>query len=270
MGFIKGNTYTKTRVRTAESAITFIDSRYKSSAFDMSEFESKINGAYHCGKTVSRNLEVVLKLSMVSKCHIKINAPSIVPIKKPCAVKPIPPQKYFCVNTARGCFRYKYNKLFHYIWKEIWSTCSKNFKRGFNNLMKTKYLIEMNRYRRFCGNPPLLISRKLIDLAQRCADSVANYRKSRKDITLKSLYNQYSKYRELIAYTSRGSSMFLIYVLFEDAWTHNSNFNRLSTKKWEMAQLMDKKTKYVGIGVSSSQNTVYVCIKFASDSMYAE
>uniref|UniRef100_A0A0N5BQI2 SCP domain-containing protein n=1 Tax=Strongyloides papillosus TaxID=174720 RepID=A0A0N5BQI2_STREA len=269
MGFKRGREFIKTEVKTAESILPFIDSRYQSSTFDLKEYELTHNGVYYCGKTVNKNLELVFQVAKVSKCHIKINAPSTRPMQKPCVVKPITPPKSFCISTAHGCMHYKYNKAFHYIWNEIWSTCSKNLRKGFTKMMKAK-ATEINRYRRFCGKTNLFIHKKLSDLAQRCANSMMSYQKSRKDITQRLTSNLHTQYGELRAYVSRGQSMLLMYILFGDAWTHNSNFDRPSERKWEMAQLMDKKTKYAGIGMSSSQNDVFVCITFSQISPYTE
>uniref|UniRef100_A0A0N5C303 SCP domain-containing protein n=1 Tax=Strongyloides papillosus TaxID=174720 RepID=A0A0N5C303_STREA len=216
MGFMKGNSFTRTRVRTAESILPFIDSRYRSFAINMEEYESKSNGVYRCGETITKNLEVVLRLSQVSKCHIRINAPSIEAARKPCIVKPIVPPK------------------------------------------------------RFSGQMNLILHPLLKDLAQRHADSMANHQKSRYDVEQKLISDQNKKYDELIAYTSRGYSKFLMYILFNDAWNHNPNFDRLSAKKWEMARLMSRETKYVGIGISRRHDAIYVCVKFTPFSLHAE
>uniref|UniRef100_A0A0N5BHC7 SCP domain-containing protein n=1 Tax=Strongyloides papillosus TaxID=174720 RepID=A0A0N5BHC7_STREA len=228
LGFKRNGEFIKTEVKIAENVLPFLDSKYQSSSFDLSKYESKSDSMYRCGTTINKKLEVVIKFAKVSKCHIKINAPNVAPVQKPCKVKPMVPLKHFC------------------------------------------YLTEMNRYRRFCGKSNLIIHPILSDIAQRRADSVANYQRLRTDLSRISSNNPYNQYNELIASTSRGSSMLLMYILFHDAWTHNSNFDRPSERKWEMAKLMSSQTRYVGIGISSSQNTVYVCVKFTSDSIYTK
>uniref|UniRef100_A0A0K0FIY1 SCP domain-containing protein n=1 Tax=Strongyloides venezuelensis TaxID=75913 RepID=A0A0K0FIY1_STRVS len=257
VGFMKGNKVTRTRVTFCESVLPFLDSRYRYLEYDV----EKNANLYNCGRITSKNFETILQISLKSKCYIRINAPMFIGIHSSSNVKPIISPKFFCVYTPFGKHYYKRNPVFDYVWKEVWSNC-KNDCYFFRNFKKTKinYWKELNRYRRACGKSFLVLHPILDALAQKRANNMAKYN------TL--IADENKKYDELIAYSTQAYGMFLIKILFEDAWSHNPDFDRKSARKREMARLMSSNQKYVGIGIAKKGNYVYVCMKFTSFKMY--
>uniref|UniRef100_A0A0N5C064 SCP domain-containing protein n=1 Tax=Strongyloides papillosus TaxID=174720 RepID=A0A0N5C064_STREA len=246
VGFLEHKKFTKINVQTCEGVKSFLYPHCKPIKYNVTHPNNHKPNIYLCGHKAFTNFELALEYSLKFNCYIKFG-------KDVTHILPAP--KKFCVMTVYSKLCYVKNWNSYHIWKTVWSNCD-NYCYYYKKFAHTKkrYLDEINYYRKSVGNSALVLYIKLVILAQKRADLMAKYGYLMPDPR--------KYYDELIASSEYGHGIYLIKILYDDAWFHNSNFNRISAKKREMARLLSSNQKHIGIGIAKKGKTVYVCIKF--------
>uniref|UniRef100_A0A0K0FIX3 SCP domain-containing protein n=1 Tax=Strongyloides venezuelensis TaxID=75913 RepID=A0A0K0FIX3_STRVS len=233
-GFLKHGKFTRMKLQTCEGVKSFLYPFYKPTKYCITYPNSHAPNIYLCGYKVFTNFELALEYSLRNNFYIKFGED---------VAQLLPAPKNFCVITVYDKLCYVKNWNSYHIWKTIWSNCNNNcyYYKKFAHTKK-RYLDEINYYRKSVGNSALVLYIKLAILAQERADLMAKYGRLMSD------RNKY--YDELIASSEHGHGIYLMKILYDDAWSHNPNFNRISTKKREMARLLSSNQKHIGIGIS--------------------
>uniref|UniRef100_A0A0N5C065 Transposase n=1 Tax=Strongyloides papillosus TaxID=174720 RepID=A0A0N5C065_STREA len=91
------------------------------------------------------------------------------------------------------------------------------------------------------------------------AEVMANYQKI--------IPNKSKIFEGVIVSSEQGIDMYLVKILFDDAYFRNKDINLLSPTKTDFERLMSRYQRYIGIRIANKDKTVYVCIKFTPKSM---
>ncbi|CEF66576.2 CAP domain-containing protein [Strongyloides ratti] len=144
------------------------------------------------------------------------------------------------------------NLLSNKIWHKVWDGCNYQcFSQREFDLMKLKFLLELNLYRRLSSLTQLIMNRKLSDLAQKSSVMLSKL----KLITLSAIKNS-----ELHDSMSIGTSPLLFKRWFDKSKSNeNSKISRLTNK---YSILLQKKWSMIGIGVTKKENKLYIVVIF--------
>uniref|UniRef100_A0A0K0E6Q0 SCP domain-containing protein n=2 Tax=Strongyloides stercoralis TaxID=6248 RepID=A0A0K0E6Q0_STRER len=201
----------------------------------------KQNNDYNCiGKYFLTFEEAYAFIKLLHKKN-----PKRYPIKK------VNPYENFNIQKYLGT-----NMPSLYIWRSLWGKCD-YICYSFNHfeLLKAKYVEEINLLRKYHLTSPLLVDNKLMKLAQKHAEKMA---KTGKLLSL----SRFSFYGETIGAIFYLAGNTMINKWYQESKYYNYASGKPSKHLKSFTQLVWKKSRKIGIGIAKKDHTLFIVCRF--------
>uniref|UniRef100_A0A0N5B5R7 SCP domain-containing protein n=1 Tax=Strongyloides papillosus TaxID=174720 RepID=A0A0N5B5R7_STREA len=249
VGYRQGRKIIKNYNENCKSVLRYIYPHYSDIEYNVTYPHSYRKDVYTCGSDVAYKFQAILDYAVKKNCFIRL---------KQRGIKPTPPPLIICVYTLNGKKCQLKDPSISGYWKRIWSDCNIDCYFSLNYaIARIKYLMEINYYRKTLRKEPLLLSKKLNILATRRVESIALGKWFTPDLR--------KDYHDMVAYASNGYAIYLLKILFDNAYNNKHISKRQSLKNKDFMLLMSSSFKYVGFGFSKISDNVYVCIKVSKN-----
>uniref|UniRef100_A0A0K0E4W8 Amino acid transporter transmembrane domain-containing protein n=1 Tax=Strongyloides stercoralis TaxID=6248 RepID=A0A0K0E4W8_STRER len=170
-------------------------------------------------------------------------------------ILPVAPKKS-CVKTMYSTKCLGKNALSYKIWLLVWSDIGPTYYNdALLSMFKTKFLKEVNLYRKLHGSPPLSDNHKYLSaVAQQNANLLAKQ---------KTLLHFSSKIFSTIMGSIKHCYMsFLMKIWYDEIKYFDFKKNHFNIMAEEFSAMVWKNSRYLGVGIATSDSKVYVVLKF--------
>uniref|UniRef100_A0A0K0FIW8 SCP domain-containing protein n=1 Tax=Strongyloides venezuelensis TaxID=75913 RepID=A0A0K0FIW8_STRVS len=251
LGYKQGRRVIKNYNETCESVLRYVYPHYSHIEYNVMYPRSYRQNVYTCGIDVTYKLQSILDYALKKNCFIRL-------IQR--GIKPTPPPLNICVSTLNGRKCQLTNPNMSGYWRKIWSDCNIDCFFSMNyGIARIKYLTEINYYRKTLKKEPLHLNQKLSVLATKRAESIAVGKWFTPDLR--------KDHHDMIGFASNGYAVYLLKILFDNAYNMKHILKLQSQKNKDFMLLMSSSFRYVGFGFSKKSNNVYVCIKVSKNAV---